>query len=121
MKVGSFGKLDGAIEADARFVGNVQPRIMSTDGANCGRGPREICAVGIKQRDGDVRTRGVKDNAVGAVQREVRDTIQESSDFRSDSHKSYTGVDDRYVCTTAIHRQSENVNGHACTIGIENC
>lgn len=114
-------KLTGEVEADETYVGG-RAAEMHADRRRAMReqGFPKIIVMGMRQRDGMVRTRVVADTTKETLQGIIHESIDPSALLYTDSSNSYNGIEETYCHTAVNHKAGEYVRGCAYTNGIEN-
>jgi transposase-like protein len=127
MKVGSFDKMSGEVEADETYVGGLaknmhahkrERAIKGTGGAG------KAVVMGLIQRGTDgrastVRAKVIQNPDSRTLQSEVRENVAPNSALYTDGWAAYRGLGNDYAHATVDHA-IEYVNGRVHTNGVEN-
>jgi transposase-like protein len=119
---GSFDKmLSGEVEADETFIGGKARNMHKEKRASriTGTGGKDKTPVmGILERGGKVRTKGIPNRKKNAVQSEVRKHVEAGSALYTDSLQSYSGLDE--FQHGVVDHAVQYVDGKVHTNGLEN-
>jgi transposase-like protein len=122
MQTGSFDKLDGEVEVDESFVGGLaknmhkserKRKITGTGGAN------KTPVVGIRQRDGEIRAKVVKDTKSRTLHGLIHSNVKRGSAVYTDTYPAYRGLAGDFDHDTIDHAE-KYVEGRVHTNGLEN-
>lgn len=110
--------MSGIIEADETYIGGKKSNKHELQKTRVGRGVvGKIAVLEMKQRDGFVRARVLKDTTALTIQHELNLAISEISTLITDEHGSYQGA--KYNHKTVNHNAKQFVDGMAHTNAIE--
>ena len=121
LKMGTFNKLSGQIEADETFIGGKARNMHKSERTRkvTGTGGKDKTAVlGIMERGGKVVTKVIDNTKKKTLQKEVREHALAGSALFTDSLKSYEGLDE-FQHEVVDHAVSY-VEGEVHTNGMEN-
>jgi transposase-like protein len=116
------GKLGGEVEVDETFIGGKARNMHAAtrDRRVTGRGGKDKTAIlGIIERGGKVRTRGVPNRRKKTLQAEVREHVEAGSTINTDFLLSYEGLEADYTHQVVDHAV-EYVRGNVHTNTMEN-
>ena len=124
MQSGSLMKLGGSgnpVEVDETFIGGKARNMHRDKRARMDKmalGNKTI-VVGLLERDGNVRTKVVKDRDLGTMHGLVKDHVIAGSKVTTDDYRGYWGLYKDYVHEIVDHAETY-VSGKVHTNGIEN-
>lgn len=120
LRVGSFDKLDGDVEADETFIGGKAGKMHKARRAlalSAKRGPAgKAIVAGVVERGGEVRAEVLP--AVSS--RLVREHVEPGSNVYTDESRVYDNLGDGYRHATVNHSEGQYVDGPAHTQNIDN-
>jgi transposase-like protein len=123
MQTGSFDKLDGEVEADETYIGgrarNMHPHIRQQKITGRGQVNKTI-VMGMRQRDGKVRTQIVPNTQRRTLQGEVERNVEPGSAVYTDEHSGYVGLSDLGYTHATVDHMERYVDGRVHTNGLEN-
>lgn len=122
MKVGSFRKLSGVVEADETFIGG------SDKNRHVGKKRRmnpympadKTVVMGMVERGGHVTAKVVDNTKAYSLRPEIRKHIEQGSILYTDNHPSYDGLGGEYYRDTVNHADGQYKKGDTHTNTIEN-
>jgi transposase-like protein len=123
MRLLSFEKLSGEVEADETFIGGkiqnmhktARRRIRAKEGETWGK----TVVLGLLQRDGQMRAAVAPNRRKHAVDGNVRLNVEPGSTIYTDDFTSYMYLSDEYVHEMVNHLEAY-VKGRVHTNGLEN-
>jgi transposase-like protein len=126
MQTGTFDKLDGEIEVDETYVGglakhmhpHVRARRITGRGAGAAGTDKSI-VVGVRQREGEIRTTIVTNIKRETLQGHVRENVESGATVYTDKHPAYVGLSDHFDHGVIDHAE-KYVDGRIHTNGLEN-
>lgn len=110
-RTASFNRpLSGTIEADSTFVGGKERNKHASKRQNKGRGGvGKASVMGIKERNGELRTVHVSDLKASTVQTIIRENVAKGATVMTDDHLSFQGLQGDYMHHTVNHSAGEYV------------
>jgi transposase-like protein len=121
MQNGSVEKFGGEIEADETFIGGKRGNMHAAKRANTPTGGTggKVAVLGILQRDGEVRTKVVRNVRKSSLVTEVEANVVHGARVYTDALHSYDTLDNKFRHGVVDH-SVEFVNGDVHTNGLEN-
>jgi transposase-like protein len=123
MQRGSFDKLSGIVEVDETYIGgkarNMHKRQVRHRRARGEKNMGKSVVLGMIERGGEVRVQHVRDPRRRSLDPVIRANIEPGSSVYSDSHNSYTGLDNTYDHRVVNHIE-RYVDGQVHTNYMEN-
>ena len=123
MQTGSFDKLDGEVEVDEAYIGGKSKNMHAAKRKQkiTGRGGHnKTIVLGIRQRDGQVRTTIIPNTHGTTLKPAVVEHVAPGASVYTDTHGGYTGLRDMGFDHETVDHVEAYVQGRAHTNGLEN-
>jgi len=120
METGTFKKLSGEVEVDETWIGGKVANMHKHKRPNKSEGEtNKTIVMGFKEREGEVRTKVIKDTSRYTLHGEVLRHVEEGATVFSDTHPGYSKLQLDYIHQMIDHSEAYAVGNNHIN-GVEN-